>query len=262
MEIFEANSELNAFAHAYLSQRMDFLFQHVAQVAVSAKAFAPLPHTSGTAALVRTAERHLLVTCRHVYEAAMEALRDQEEGARWLLYGNGGPFPPLDITNWPLIDNGGRQLDLVTLACESPCELRVRNKQFWIKPSVRARAGVLAVAFGFPTERRFKDTNGLRTRLRKIGGEVTSVSDERILVVDQEGARVHLRAPDSSGLSENLDHGGMSGGAVFLFDNKYLHPELGGFLYETTSGARAHILAAHADFILPDGRFDHGRISW
>jgi hypothetical protein len=91
---------------------------------------------------------------------------------------------------------------------------------------------------------------------------VNSSSDRHFTVVDERLKRVHFRAEGSTVPSEEPDFGGMSGGAVFPFDDGLRNPRLGGFLYETQWGAHAHLMVVHADFLIADGTLDQTLIGW
>jgi hypothetical protein len=255
------NPRFRAMYEREQDARTYHMFEHVAQVAVAHPNNMPYLKKSGTISFIRTAERALFITCRHVYEAFLQA-RAKRKKVRWLIYGSGG-VPPLDASDYELVDMGGRHLDLAVLSCPDPEVILSLNKRFCeLWPPVRAGRGDLAIAFGCPTERRFTREHTIQVRLRRLGGHVSSSVDAHAIIVDEGRSRFHFRAPDSKSASSRLNHGGMSGGAVFLFNEALRNPRLTGFLYETTKGAHAHLLVVHADYIHADGTLDHARIAW
>ena len=87
---------------------------------------------------------------------------------------------------------------------------------------------------------------------------MAGVGGNQFLIADDNGTNHYYAGPGGAVPDAEIDHGGISGCAVFLFDNLYMHGRLGGFLYAASAGAHAEMLVHHADLISADGSIRTG----
>jgi hypothetical protein len=196
----------------------------------------------------------MLVTNEHVYKE-YHAKRANDANVRLGLFGVGGTCIQ-DISELAILGDGGEMYDLVSLAAPQEEVIQAIGKSFWYTewPPARAQDTDVAIAFGFPTQGiRYADDGTLTNRRRKIGNRVSGVGDNRFLVEVYQDTCEYFAGPDGAVDTNELCLGGMSGCAVFLFDDHYLNGRLGGFLFAALSGADAKLWVHHADLIAADG---------
>jgi hypothetical protein len=256
--------QLEAYKAAY-RRRVAPCFEHVAQLAIVDASKPTIQEQfvgSATATLIRTSQAAMVVTCAHVY-AAYEDLRSESDSAMLLLLGEGGTRP-LDLSDARLIASGGKTVDLASIEAPKGFEASTLQKQFIELAShpSRPEVGELAIAFGMPTQMRLFSRNAVSPKRFNVGGSISAVSDRHISIADENKERDHLRGENSFVLSDEIDLGGLSGGAVYVFDEHLRNPRLVGFVYETTNGLHAHLKVVHADFLKLDGTLDNGLICW
>ena len=248
-------------------KRVGHLFDHVAQLVI---ADASMNTTGdqilqcGTASLVRTTERDLVVTCAHVYDFFQTKQREMDS-VQMLMLGTGGAAS-VDVTGWPLVEKGSKlSVDLAVIAVPETYRSEVQNKRFFevAFPQRRAELGDLVIAFGLPTQmQQLGRGSTINPKRFMVGGPVSSVTDRGLMVHDYEQNRFHFRGEGSNVATDKIDLGGMSGGAAFILDEELGSPSLAGFVYEATPGQYLHLALAHIDFITPDGTFDHAKFYW
>ncbi len=235
---------------------------------------------SGTFSYIDTGEKTLLVTCDHVV-AEFEALlaEDEKMELRW------GPGPgqvPIQLSaDVPLDRNSS--VDICTFGCPIPSNLQPFGKFFLKSPSwppPRVEVGDTVIGIGFPGQHRETEIKegqvGLALVASLVSGEVSTVSHRHFTVADEDCTRTSIQLGDKS---FETSWGGMSGGVFFKVVGEN-HFELAGFMKEggsklvlDTDGTidesedapkelNATLFISHADFILANGKLDHGLIPY
>ena len=207
----------------------------------------------GSAGLIDTGTKKLLVTCNHVWSALASHLRGHPEAVAALGRGNGQPG--LVINDFPLIDSSA-DLDLAILLFSEPDALDHTSKRFWTAsewPPRRAQAGDRIIALGWPKKNRTTTPNERDTQLYgiAINDVVASVSDRHLVLADSPDRTVFEHVPD---LIVEGSHGGMSGCPAFVVrDNE---KQFIGIVYESSDGAKANFFISHACYITATGHID------
>lgn len=235
----------------------------VCQVAIVDSSFADFLEAviaSGTISLLNTGHSHLFVTNAHVYDEFV-GLRSANSKIRLIVLGK-GKVTPIDITEAPVIDHGRNQLDLVTLGIGNPEIVAELNKQFFYSspwPPKRAEADELGIVVGFPTQHRKIEEGVVYSAQRSAIMPVAGSYEHQFVLRADNIEMMRIDFTESPSSAESVDHGGMSGSAVYLFDSNY-NLRLGGFLYQTSDSINASIAVLHADYLLADGSIDAGKL--
>lgn len=199
----------------------------------------------GTGFLVSTSEQRFLVTADHVISGILD------QGLTPVIVGDRGK----NIALWTIIDCS-KSVDIATIEIPPTFDpSRIARRYFsparW--PPPRAQRGESALFAGFQGARRIPGEGTLTAPGATIADFVVSSTDRHFIVADEHKERVRRRGrrPRSTG--------GMSGAPVFVPRDR--GPEWVGVLYEGKDTA-GQFFVSHADFVLPSGRIDRGRIAW
>lgn len=215
---------------------------------------------SATASFIDTGTEKLIVTCGHVVSRYNE-LKPANPDIVLAIAGN--RTWPVIVSDAELIDNGGKQLDLATLRLADPERIACCGKSYFRTtkwPPIRAQKGQLAIMTGFPGMHREASARGLEVRATPIADFVTSVSDRHIVLVDEDMVRVAVK--HNPALSDLVSLGGMSGSAVYVWDDVRQALNLVGFMYEAGEGTHASIFVAHAAYIRANGVLARDSMPW
>ena len=163
------------------------------------------------------------------------------------------------MSDWKILDRDA-SIDICVFEIPNDANLeRLNKKKFELQtwPHTRAALRDNALIIGYPAEHRSGSSNEIHVRITPINDFVTDVGPRRFTIADEQDEREVLLNPE--GFSVPAHFGGMSGSPVFrmLTDAK---PEFIGVFSEGGDGLRAAFFCAHADFILPTGKLDFGRI--
>lgn len=213
---------------------------------------------NGTAALVDTGKRKLILTNSHVYRRFRE-LRSETPSLAMFLTGS-HQTQIVELKDTHLVDEGGSAVDLAAFALEHPEQVGLIGKSYFRAaawPPARPIAETTAVVVGFVGEHRQVGKDSLKINLSVICDKVTSVSDRHFVLVDEDRARISVKVNPT--LGELGDLGGMSGSPAFAIglDGE---PYFAGVLYEAGEGKEAMVFAVHADFLTAEGKIDRSRM--
>lgn len=207
--------------------------------------------TGGTGVLVQTPISRFIVTANHVI-AEIEALRVGRPTVTLL---GGTNAPPLDISDWNVVDRNAR-LDICIIQVPDSFEPRDIGKSFYsadFTASPTAAREDEALIIGFPRAHRMASGSVINTRVMPIIDFVKSVSETRFVVADPENEREILENPSGLDVPEHM--GGASGAPVFKFrlDNPN---ELIGIFTGGSDGLHGAYLCTHVRFLANDGTID------
>ena len=214
---------------------------------------------TGSAALVDTGTKKLLITCEHVWREFQNRCKaDLELG---IAIGQGTNQACRAITDWPLLDESKR-LDLSIIEPIGIRPLGESSRIFapaatW--PPERVQVGELIVTLGFPGKhKRLKnDDRDIQFNATVIIDTVVSVSDRQLVMVDEAQERVHKWHGDELA-DEPFSTGGMSGGPAFVYRDGRL--EFAGVLYGGSNDERGIVFVTHASFITAHGKIDYSSV--
>ncbi len=209
---------------------------------------------SGSAALVDTGEKYLLVTCHHVWHDF--TLYRQEHPDAVIAMGMGKSSQAIMVSSFPLIDFDPR-IDVAVVEFMGPSMLDGIERRFitsasW--PPAQPQKDDIIVAVGWPgVNRRLTDERrNVTFHSTTVVDLVVSVSHRHLVLADEKNkrrTRIYRK-----GISVDGSHGGMSGCPAFVNRNKGL--EFIGIVYEAGEGPRATFLISHAMYIKGDGTID------
>jgi hypothetical protein len=207
--------------------------------------------TGGTGVLVQTPLNRFIITADHVV-SEIEKIREQLPTVTLLC---GVNAPPLDISDWQLIDRNKR-LDICVIQAPSSFNPHEINKSFCGVDFTEVRLVSIedeALIIGFPQAHR--DAMGLtiNARMQPIFDFVRSVSEERFVIADPELERQVLANPSGLAVPEHL--GGASGAPVFRV-NVDGPSELIGIFTGGSDGLHGAYFCTHVRYLSNDGRLD------
>lgn len=209
---------------------------------------------NGSAALVDTGEKKLLITCHHVWNEFSLYRQDHPDAV--IAMGMGNTSPGIMVTSFPLVDSEPA-IDIAVVEFSIPSLLNGSEKRFvtsdcW--PPARPQMQDIIVAVGWPgINRRLTDDRlNVTFRSTTIVDFVVSVSDRHLVLADEMNQRRARTYRD--GVTVDGSHGGMSGCPAFVNRNKRL--EFIGIVYEAGNGTRATVFISHASHIKADGTMD------
>lgn len=230
-----------------------------------AKPFPGNVRGTGTVSLVDTGDRKILVTCAHVFEKYKKLSR-ASKSIGIIILGAPGQLDHFRMAEFEVIDLERKHLDLVTIAPSRPVRLEDFGKKYyrgWPWPPRRAERGEQVAMIGFPGSTLMAIPGGMDIQPAYFQEFVGSANERYFLIFDEHDERDTVGICEGGHEIREPPHwGGMSGTAAFAYDPNIGDARLVGFLQEAGEGKRATFFVTHADFILPDGRFDHSRIPW
>lgn len=216
---------------------------------------------NGTATLLDTGKRRLILTCWHVWDSFCRRRRADPSITLVLAVGDGRS--PFVINDAEMIDGDHKDIDLAVLSFAPLETILATEKRFFEAPAWPPRppaVGEVACVAGFPGHHRQvqEDKTGVTFHFTLVVDFVTSVSDRHFVLVDEGLERKERRV--NASLSTLGCLGGMSGGPAFV--NRKDGLELLGMIYEASEGKNATYYVAHAHFIGADGQLDRTAMPW
>jgi hypothetical protein len=201
---------------------------------------------NGTASLLNTGQKSLLVTCAHVWTAFKQYQELHGPSAVLATVFRNGRSKPIVISPSSLIDCGESLLDIAVFEAK-PAEWDMSFKEFfrihrWPIPKVRANDIVSFV--GFAGEHRRGSADGCFFDYAMFGNGVTDVSTFQFIL-----SEVGETTNNAGEIISPIDMGGMSGSPVFY--RRGDHFDFRGILSAETSFGRK---VTHAYFLQADGR--------
>lgn len=215
----------------------------------------PYPNSieaGGSAGLIFTGEKRLLITAKHVTDAAFRK-------GKLALLAAGNGCSPIDISSWQIIDQHD-YLDVAVIDVPSEFDPTSIQRAFcgigtW--PPPRANRDDIAGFLGYAgKDRRLLDDGDLLLGLTPFCDRVSESSDRQFILADEDGGRVIARyLPDVPGFGST---GGLSGSLVFINRSGALLPA--GTVRAADDTERATFFVAHLDYIKRDGSIDSLRL--
>ncbi len=216
---------------------------------------------SGTMSFIDTGNTLLCVTSGHVFSKYLE-LRSTNSETVLAVTGAYGTRP-VATDEWVLIDSDTSNLDIAILRPPDP-NLASYLGKVWFRsadwPTRPPVVGDLACHLGFPGAYRQPRGDGLGLATVCVVDYVTSISDRHIVLANEELERVLIK--HNPEFEDTGSLAGMSGSAVYVYqeDNKDLR--LVGFVYEAGVGKDAMLFASTSEYIRSDGTLDRSLMPW
>jgi hypothetical protein len=206
-----------------------------------------------TGMLMASEKVDMLVTCGHVYDKFLE-LKAEDPTTRLAMSGAEGKdfidISPAAVLGLSLGKDGDP--DLATLAIPRLDAKLVGKAHVDYSKAVgrRAEVGMMGYLIGYPGQLIILSDGSASKPLMEFARPVVSVSDRHFVLHDETGDVVQTYIGN---VPEVTKLGGISGCAVWIYDNKTNPPGffLGGFAYQARGVDT--VLVAHADFINADG---------
>jgi len=190
---------------------------------------------NATMTFVDTGNALLCITSAHVYNKYME-LRSGSPATVLAVTGAFGRRP-VATDNWELIDSETRNLDIAILRPPYPEMVSDLGKE-WFHPADwpprPPKVGDLACLVGFPGAYRDSYRGNLYFKSVCVVDLITSVSYRHIVLADENLKRIIIRHhPEFKDLGSLA---GMSGSAVYVYQEESKDLRLVGFVYEAGEG--------------------------
>lgn len=224
---------------------------------------------SATISFVNTGTRKFCVTNAHVYRAFEREKAKNPEVELWMSLGPG--HQPICISKLEIIDDGGRDIDLICI--EGLADLEDYGKQYFNQPwpPVRVELEDRVILVGFPGAGRNPNEAQLELFATVFDDHVSSVQEPHFYMVDVNVSRKNIQLGGQGTIPEFVNFGGMSGSAVYkvLEDS---HVALAGFMYggglfeagavSLADDLNTNVYVHHAHFIRADGTLDRQAMAW
>jgi len=215
----------------------------------------------GTVSFVDTGRRQFALTCDHVWQDFQD-IRATNANAELVVFGTSG-HDSFFMSDAHVIATGAEHLDLITLDVPDLSErLAWSGKSFyeaarWPPPLPEVNDAVISV--GYPGAHQHPDSDDSRSAVQLRPAvfvlTVSSVSNRHAVLAENTDNDPRRLVQSDPGLEVTTSLGGISGSAVFVYDNNDVR--LAGVVYEASPNGHESVLyVAHASYVLADGTLD------
>jgi len=212
----------------------------------------------GTFTLLRLGERHVFVTCWHVWNK-LQQMQSEDSSAQIVAYLTSMPCL-VELNGFSLVDSSDeKSLDVAVFRAESDfVELfGMRFVDYEEAYLSDPKCGEVVYIVGYPGSNVEVGHSLADFGYMYISFRASSVSETRIILADEYGDREFLDNDDPQ--RENYALGGLSGSPAFIVRDGRLR-----FVGIVTDGSDESktIIVSRLGCLKPDGTLDHAAIPW
>ena len=208
---------------------------------------------NGTVFFLNTGTKKILVTCGHVIQGFLDKKSEVPDIYLGLTGASG--FPPIDISDFTLIDLDTKQYDLATFEIPDKLVADLKKEFFMVTnwPPIKPNVGDSIFLLGFPGIHRHTSSRGLELPILYYDEIVSSVSSRHFVLSNENGCRIKHKFKED--LPDFGSLGGISGAGAFRLDPEKIDCfSFAGIAYEASDGENSVLFVHHGELLNSDGR--------